>query len=212
MVKLMSGNLLLIFELVGTIAFAASGAMVALSKKMDVFGVATLGTVTSVGGGVIRDLVLGNTPPATFQNPIYALTAIGTSAVLFVPAVRKFLLKNQNVYDKTMLLMDSLGLGIFTAVGIETALLFGNSGFFLLIFVGMITGTGGGVIRDILAGDTPFILVKHFYATASLIGAVVFIALWNFFGQPLALSCCVIVVLVLRLLAAKFRWSLPKAK
>ena len=76
----------------------------------------------------------------------------------------------------------------------------------------MITGTGGGVIRDILAGDTPFILVKHFYATASLIGAVVFIALWNFFGQPLALSVCVIVVLVLRLLAAKFRWSLPKAK
>lgn len=208
----MSGNLLLIFELVGTIAFAASGAMVALSKKMDVFGVATLGTVTSVGGGVIRDLVLGNTPPATFQNPIYALTAIGTSAVLFVPAVRKFLLKKQNVYDKIMLLMDSLGLGIFTAVGIETALLFGNSGFFLLIFVGMITGTGGGVIRDILAGDTPFILVKHFYATASLIGAVVFIALWNFFGQPLALSGCVIVVLVLRLLAAKFRWSLPKAK
>ena len=117
----MSPNLLLIFELIGTVAFAASGAMVGLSKKMDIFGIAALGTVTAVGGGVIRDLVLGNTPPATFQNPVYALTAIAVSIILFVPAVRRFLFKKQSAYDKIMLLMDSLGLGIFTAVGIETA-------------------------------------------------------------------------------------------
>ena len=208
----MSENLLLFFELIGTIAFAASGTMVGLSKKMDIFGVATLGTVTAVGGGVIRDLVLGNTPPATFRNPIYALVAIGTAALLFLPAVRRFLFKKQSIYDKTMLLMDSLGLGIFTAVGIETALISGNSGLFLLIFVGMITGTGGGVIRDVLAGNTPYILVKHFYATASLIGAVVFIPLWNVFGQSFAFAGCILVVVTLRLLAAKFHWSLPKAK
>lgn len=208
----MSPNLLLIFELIGTVAFAASGAMVGLSKKMDIFGIAALGTVTAVGGGVIRDLVLGNTPPATFQNPVYALTAIAVSIILFVPAVRRFLFKKQSAYDKIMLLMDSLGLGIFTAVGIETAFLSGNTGIFLLVFVGMITGTGGGIIRDILAGNTPYILVKHFYATASLIGAAAFILLWNFFGQSFAFAGCIITVLVLRLLAAKFRWSLPKAK
>ena len=91
----MSENLLLIFELIGTVAFAASGAMVGISKKMDIFGITVLGIVTSVGGGVIRDLVLGNTPPATFQNPIYALVAIFVSIVLFVPAARRFLFKKQ---------------------------------------------------------------------------------------------------------------------
>ena len=73
----MTNTILLVFELIGTVAFAASGAIVALSKKMDIFGVVTLGVVTAVGGGVIRDLVLGHTPPATFQNPLYALVAIG---------------------------------------------------------------------------------------------------------------------------------------
>ena len=208
----MPKNLLLIFEIIGTIAFASSGAMVGLSKKMDIFGVMTLGLVTAVGGGVIRDLVLGNTPPATFRNPIYAVVALAVSAILFVPAVRRFLFQKQKIYDKSMLFMDSLGLGIFTVVGIETALLSGENSVFLLIFVGMITGIGGGVIRDILAGNTPYILIKHFYATASLIGAVVFIILWNlsFFGIAYAFGAATVVIL--RLFAAKYHWSLPKAK
>ena len=208
----MSQNFLLFLEIIGTIAFAFSGAMVGLSKKMDIFGITVLGIVTSVGGGVIRDLVLGNTPPATFRNPIYALVAIFVSIILFLPAVRRFLFKNQNFFDKTMLFMDSLGLGIFTAVGIEIAYLSGQKSVFLLIFVGMITGIGGGVLRDVLSGNTPYIFVKHFYASASLIGAVVFIILWNFSGQSAAVLGCVFVVTALRLLAAKFRWSLPKAK
>ena len=208
----MPKNLLLIFEIIGTIAFASSGAMVGLSKKMDIFGVMTLGLVTAVGGGVIRDLVLGNTPPATFRNPIYAVVALAVSAILFVPAVRRFLFKKQKIYDKSMLFMDSLGLGIFTVVGIETALLSGENSVFLLIFVGMITGIGGGVIRDILAGNTPYILIKHFYATASLIGAVVFIILWNLSLSGIAYAFGAATVVVLRLFAAKYHWSLPKAK
>ena len=210
--SLLSENLLLVFELIGTVAFAASGAMVGLSKKMDIFGIAVLGIVTSVGGGIIRDLVLGNTPPATFQNPVYALVAIFVSLIIFIPAVRRFLFKKQSIYEKTMRLMDSIGLGIFTAVGIEIACLAGHKSIFLLIFVGMITGIGGGVLRDVLSGNTPYIFVKHFYATASLIGAVVFIILWNFSGQSAAVFGCAFVVTALRLLAAKFRWSLPKAK
>ena len=98
----MSENLLLVFELIGTVAFAASGAMVGLSKKMDIFGIAVLGIVTSVGGGIIRDLVLGNTPPATFQNPVYALVAIFVSLIIFIPAVRRFLFKKQSIYEKTI--------------------------------------------------------------------------------------------------------------
>ena len=208
----MSENLLLFLEIIGTIAFAASGAMVGLSKKMDIFGVTVLGIVTAVGGGVVRDLVLGNTPPATFQNPIYALVAIFVSLVIFIPAVRRFLFKKQSIFEKTMRLMDSLGLGIFTAVGIEIACIAGHKSVFLLIFVGMITGIGGGVLRDVLSGNTPYIFIKHFYASASLIGAVAFISLWNISSQSAAVFGCAFVVTALRLLAAKFRWSLPKAK
>ena len=209
----MSDTLLLVFEIFGTVAFAASGAMTGLSKKMDIFGVVTLGIVTSVGGGVIRDLVLGNTPPATFSNPVYALVATVVSIMLFIPAVRRFMLRNQRLYDKAMLVMDSVGLGIFTVVGIETAYLADKSNVFLLLFVGMVTGIGGGVLRDVLAGNTPYIFIKHFYASASLIGAVVCIGIWEFFERPgiamLAGSLC---ILVLRFLAARFRWSLPKAE
>ena len=199
------------FELIGTIAFAASGAMVGLSKKMDIFGVAVLGLVTAVGGGVIRDSVLGLTPPATFQNPVYALVAIFVSLILFVPAVRRFLFKKQGIYEKTMLFMDSVGLGIFTAVGIEVALLARYESIFLLFFVGMITGIGGGILRDVLAGDTPYIFVKHFYASASLMGALFFVFLWKITDQGTAFLGCTLLVTILRLLAAKFRWSLPKA-
>jgi len=209
----MSGTIMLVFELIGTIAFAASGAIVALSKKMDIFGVATLGVVTAVGGGVIRDLILGNTPPATFRNPLYALVAIGVSIVVFVPWVRKILFHNPKVYEIVMLIMDSLGLGIFTVVGIQVAY---NSdeehNTFLLIFVGMITGVGGGVIRDLLAGNTPFILVKHFYASASLIGSVVCIVLWRYLGSFAGISGGTLVIIVLRLLAARYHWSLPKSE
>lgn len=204
-------ELLLFFEIIGTVAFAVSGAMVGLSKKMDIFGVVTLGTITAVGGGVIRDLILGNTPPATFQNPVYAVLAIVTSVIVFFPAVRRFLFKNQKAYDKILLIMDSIGLGIFTAVGIETAYLMDHRNVFLLVFVGMITGIGGGVIRDALAGNTPYIFVKHFYATASLIGALACIVLWCFFNSAAAIYCGAAVVIILRLLAAKYRWSLPKS-
>lgn len=208
----MSENLLLLFEIMGTVAFAVSGAMVALSKKMDIFGVAVLGLVTAVGGGVIRDLILGITPPKTFQNPVYAAVAIATSLIIFIPAVRRFL-SGKEVYDKIMLLMDSVGLGIFTVVGIETAYLSNQShSIFLLIFVGVITGVGGGIIRDILAQTTPAILVRHFYATASIIGAVICILLWNSFGQSAAVIGGASSVLILRLLAAKYHWSLPKAE
>lgn len=203
----------MIFELVGTVAFAASGAITGLSKKMDIFGVVTLGIVTSVGGGVIRDVILGITPPTTFSNPVYALVAVAVSVIIFIPAVRRFLFKRPRVYDTVMLIMDSVGLGIFTTVGIQTAYLSDSSfNIFLLIFVGMVTGIGGGVLRDMLAGNTPYIFVKHFYACASLIGAVVCIALWHFVDHSLAVFGGAAAVIILRLLAARFHWSLPKAK
>ncbi len=208
----MSNVIMFVLEIIGTVAFAVSGALLAVSKKMDAFGVITLGVVTAVGGGVIRDLVLGHTPPATFRNPVYALVAIAVSVIIFIPGVRRLIHKKPHTYDFVMLIMDGVGLGTFTVVGIQNAYVANEeNNYFLLIFVGMITGIGGGVIRDILAGNTPYIFVKHFYASASLIGAVVCILLWEFVGEYVALAGGTLVIIILRFLAARYHWSLPKA-
>ena len=207
----MSEQVIFFIEMIGTVAFAISGAMVGLKREMDIFGVTILGLVTSVGGGMIRDLVLGNTPPMMFRNPIYALAAVIVSMIVFLPFVRGLFRRFQQVYDRLLLIMDSLGLGIFTVVGVRTAYDCGHGGFFLLLFVGVITGVGGGLLRDIMAGQTPYIFVKHIYACASLMGAVTCILLWSILPELWAMVIGAFVVILLRLLAAHFRWNLPKS-
>ena len=203
---------ILIFELVGTVAFAASGAMTGIKKNMDIFGVCILGLTTAVGGGVIRDLILGNTPPATFQDPIYATVAVLTSLVMFLPQVRRVLMWDQALFDLCLFLMDTAGLGIFTVVGIRTAYAHvPQATVFLLVFVGVVTGVGGGVLRDMMAGDTPYIFVKHVYASASLAGALVCAGLWNCADSAVAMVAGLATVVLLRCLSAHFRWNLPKA-
>lgn len=211
--SILSASLLLILELVGTVAFSVSGAMTGLRKNMDLFGVAILGLTTAVGGGMIRDLILGNTPPVMFRDPVYAMVALCTAVIVFLPAVQRLLDRIHGLYDVLMLWMDSLGLGIFTVVGIQTAYTaLEKPGVFLLLFVGVITGVGGGLLRDLFAGDTPYIFVKHFYACASLIGAAVCVVLWGLLGQTAAVVLGASAVVVLRLLAVRFRWSLPRVK
>ena len=162
-----------ILNFLGTLAFAASGAMIGLKKNMDIFGVCILGLTTATGGGVIRDLILGLTPPMAFRDPTSAVVALVTSAVFFSRQVRQVLMHNQRRYDLLLFWMDALGLGAFTVIGVELA--FSRAAqptFFLLVFVGTLTGVGGGVLRDMMAGDTPYIFVKHVYASASLAGAL----------------------------------------
>lgn len=197
--------MLFVFELIGTVAFAVSGALVAVKKKMDLLGVAVLGMTTAVGGGIFRDLILGVTPPMAFREPVYALTAIGVSLLIFIPGLRRKLRSD----NRLLLVMDSLGLGVFTAVGVQAGM--GEGRFFLAVFVGTLTGVGGGVLRDIFAGEKPAIFVRHFYACASIIGAVLCALLWKLGEIPAMLSGAS-VTLVLRLLAAKYRWSLPRAE
>ena len=191
-------------EIIGTIAFAISGAMVGIEKKMDIFGVLVLGMTTAVGGGIIRDLLIGVVPPMAFQEPVYALTAIAVSIIVFLPFVRNRI----NKISKMILLMDSIGLGIFTVIGIRAAASFNNA--FLSIFLALVTGVGGGVLRDVFAQDRPMIFVKHFYASAAIIGAVVSLLLWNI-NVETSMIVGAATVIVLRILAAKFRWHLPKA-
>ena len=203
---------LFVLEIIGTIAFAVSGAMTGLQKNMDIFGVSILGLTTAVGGGVLRDLILGCTPPATFQDPIYAMLSLAVSIILFLQRIRRLLMRNSEQFNRILLLMDSLGLGAFTTVGIQIAYdSIEAPGAFLLIFVGVVTGVGGGVLRDLMAGNTPYIFVKHVYACASLAGAVLCVLLWHPAGSVAAMLSGTLLILLIRGLSAHYRWNLPKA-
>ena len=201
-----------ILEMIGTVAFAASGALVGSEQKMDIFGVTVLGVITAVGGGMIRDVTLGIIPPGVFQKPVYAAVAVLTSVlVFFLLYFKRELLEGNVTYDKVMLVMDSVGLGIFTVVGVNTGI---RQGFavntFLLVFVGTITGVGGGLLRDMMAEVPPYIFVKHIYACASLIGAVICGVLWHPAGEVAAMLTGAAAVFAIRCLSAHYRWNLPK--
>lgn len=205
--------IIFMMEIVGTIAFASSGAMLAVQKNMDLFGVCVLGVVTSVGGGVIRDLILGYTPPNMFRMPVYTIVALVVSILLFVLLyMRQNLIQGKIavVYDKIMTLFDAIGLGIFTVVGVNTARSLGYDQNFLLIFVGVITGVGGGLLRDVMAQEKPYILTKHIYACASIAGTLVCVYSGSRIGNLASMTAGAAVVIVIRLLAMHYRWNLPR--
>lgn len=204
-----------ILELIGTVAFASSGAMIAIEKKMDIFGVNVLGATTAVGGGIMRDIILGLTPPGAFSHPVYVLVAALTSKILFVIAYAKPTAFESRVktdyYDKLMFWCDTAGLGIFTVVGIQAAVrAVGGENVFFFVFIGTLTGVGGGVLRDIMAGETPYILVKHIYACAAIAGGIVCVVGRTAFGEAYGTILGLAATVLLRFLAAHFRWNLMR--
>ena len=200
-----------IFEFIGTVAFALSGADVGIRKKMDLFGVTILAMITAVGGGILRDIILNVTPPAAFREPVFTLSAIAVGIFSFITTRRHIQLHQKALCEVLLRTMDSIGLGLFTVVGVETAFVHvQDANIHLAVFVGVITGIGGGIFRDVLSGSTPFVFVKHFYACASLIGAVVCALCWSWFGSIFSMLIGAILIFVLRNLAAHYRWSLPK--
>lgn len=204
-----------ILELIGTVAFASSGAMIAIEKKMDIFGVNVLGATTAVGGGIMRDIILGLTPPGAFSHPVYVLVAVLTSTILFVIAYAKPTAFESRVktdyYDKLMFWCDTAGLGIFTVVGIQAAVrAVGGENVFFFVFIGTLTGVGGGVLRDIMAGETPYILVKHIYACAAIAGGIVCVVGRTAFGEAYGTILGLAATVLLRFLAAHFRWNLMR--
>jgi uncharacterized membrane protein YeiH len=206
-------TIVFIIEIIGTVAFASSGAMVGIRRNMDIFGVIVMAITTAVGGGIIRDLILGVKVPSTFRNPVYVEFATATALILFIIFyIRKQALESSWMvyYERLMLFMDAIGLGAFTVIGVQTACQMGyGNKIFLQLFVGVVTGVGGGVIRDMMAMQMPFIFVRHVYACASLIGALVCVLLMQY-HKAAAMILGAAVVIVIRILAAKYRWNLPK--
>jgi len=196
-------NILYILDIVGTIAFAISGALVAMNKKFDPFGVFIIAFVTAVGGGTLRDVLIGRQPVIWMQNPnyVYAIIAAVLIAVIFRKKIR-FL-------GKSLFLFDTIGLGIFTIIGTEIGI---NSNFHPLISIalGTMSAAFGGVIRDILCNEIPVIFRKEIYATACIFGAITFIILNKLHLDETVVYCSTTsIVIIIRLVAVKLHLSLP---
>ena len=207
-------TILLIFDILGTVAFAVSGALVAIRRRMDIFGVAVLAIVTATGGGILRDLIIGRLPPAAFTDPRYVAIAAGAGLVSFLVMFFHPRLphKVSAAYDLIMFCFDTLGVAAFTVDGVAVAAEAGHGdNLFLSVFLGVITGVGGGMIRDVLASRVPEVLQKHVYALASILGALVF-ALLSKYGvdEQIGVICGFAAIVLLRVLAAVFRWNLPR--
>ncbi len=205
-----------IVEIVGTVAFAVSGAMVAIDKKADIFGVLVLSSITALGGGAIRDILIGNLPPRMFSDYRYVLAAVIISTIVFVVAYifRDKYQQSEKAVDSVNNFFDAVGLGIFTVTGVQVAI---ESGFkmngVLAICLGVITGIGGGVLRDVMLREIPFVLKKRIYALASIAGAIVYYNLYLVnFERTRAIVISVIVTFSIRVLATIFKLDLPKVK
>jgi uncharacterized membrane protein YeiH len=189
-------------DVTGTFSFAVAGAMAAMEKKLDPFGVIILAFVTAIGGGTVRDVLLG-VKPVSWLLDMQTVSIILSGSILslfFASRIRKFF--------SLITLFDALGLGFFTITGMEKAIGFGlQPG--ICIALGTISGCFGGVIRDVLLNNVPLVFRKEIYASASIAGGIVYYLMRSNMGNEMAFIIGFTTIVLLRLLALHFRWSLP---
>ncbi|WGQ08404.1 trimeric intracellular cation channel family protein [Pedobacter gandavensis] len=191
-------------EVLGTVAFAISGSFAAMQRRLDPFGVLIIAFVTSIGGGTVRDMLLGDTPVAWMRDINYCLLILFTSlaTIFFKTHIRKFRI--------TLFLFDSLGLGLFTMLGIQKGIAFGLSPG-ICIALGTITGCFGGVIRDTFLNTIPLIFRKEIYATACILGGSLYFGLKHFkMEDDMANISVIAFIFIFRVVVVKYRLTLPK--
>ena len=207
----------IILEHIGVIAFAISGAIVAINREMDVFGVVFLSFITSFGGGIMRDLILNRGIPLFFTKAYMSLIIVCFAASLlvffFALLFKKKFVKNEKFLDSVNNYIDAFGIGAFTVSGAMLAIDAGHVNPFVPILMGMIACIGGGMLRDIMLGDVPFVLRKRIYALATAAGAAVYYVIWHFAPsyEVLAMIVGALVTVIIRILATIFKWNMPKA-
>ncbi|MDT0676624.1 trimeric intracellular cation channel family protein [Autumnicola musiva] len=192
-----------VLDILGTMAFAISGALTAMDRKLDLFGVFIIAFVTAIGGGTLRDVLIGNTPVIWMENTLY-IYLIGIFTILAI------IFRNKIYYlRRSLFLFDTIGLGVFTITGVETGIR-NELDPIISVALGAMTGTFGGVIRDILCNEIPVIFRKEIYATACLIGASAFVLLYNFgVNTDVIYIVTSLTVIIIRLLVVKYKISLP---
>jgi len=195
-----------ILDYLGTAAFAITGASKAIEHKADIFGIIVLATVVGVAGGITRDVIFGRFPTA-FSDPIYIVITVTVGIVMFF--LYSYFKKRMNVW----LVFDAIGLGVFSIIGASIAYQIVGLDFLSMLFAGVITAIGGGILRDVFVRDIPIVFVKEVYAVASIIGIVIFyVVLSSGVDMQVASIIGIIAATGIRLLAMKFNWNLPKVK
>ena len=203
-----------VLELIGAAAFAISGAMAAIKRKADIFGVVFLGVITALGGGVIRDVLIGQLPPKMFISYAYLLASLLVSLIVFFDAYirREKYFANKDKLSEINNIFDAAGLAVFTISGMNTAMGVSDN-VILILTLGVITGVGGGMLRDMMTNTMPKVLRKRVYAVASLIGGALYYVL-HLIGVNDILSAVIgmVTIFVLRVLATAYKWNLPSVK
>ncbi len=195
-----------ILDYLGTIAFAVTGASKAIVHKADIFGIIVLSTVVGVGGGVIRDVIFGRFP-VTFSDPIYVGLTVLVGVVMFFLYVK--FKKQMGIW----LVFDAVGLGVFSILGASIAYQVVELEFIPMLFGGMITAIGGGILRDVFVREIPIVFVKEVYAIASVIGIMIFyVILSSGVDVQIASIIGIVTATGIRLLAMKYNWNLPKVR
>ena len=193
------------FDLFGVAVFAITGALMAGRKSMDLFGVLVIASITALGGGTLRDVILGNHPVSWIRNDVYilvaTLAAIGT--VLWVRLTRP-------INETGLLVADAFGLAVFTVIGTQVALVH-QVPVSAAVIMGVMTGVAGGVMRDIICNEIPLIFHKEIYATACIVGSLAYIGLSQLtLREDVAAGLCIAVVLAIRLAAIRWHLALPR--
>lgn len=188
-------------------AFAVTGAFKAIEHKADIVGIIILATITGVAGGTIRDIVLGHFPPRSISDPNYVIITTATGVVIF------FLYPKMQKHWNLFLKFDAIGLGVFTAIGATLAYQLFGMNFLAMAMAGMVTSVGGGILRDMFVNEIPMVFVKELYASASFLGVVVFYILLVV-NLPIELVTVgsILVTTIMRLVAMKYNWNLPKVR
>ncbi|WP_176719949.1 trimeric intracellular cation channel family protein [Desulfuribacillus alkaliarsenatis] len=202
----MAISILSISEFVGTLAFAMSGALLGISKRLDYYGVVVLAVITALGGGMIRDVLIGNTPPMALTAPFFTIISIITAIMTI------YFYQILNKHRSMIQLCDAFGLAAFTVMGASMATAYGYTSPFIVIFLALLTGTGGGTIRDIFVKEIPYVFRKEIYAVASMIGAVVYLLAYLHVTEVMAVYACFITTLTIRLLSIRFNLHLQVTK
>jgi uncharacterized membrane protein YeiH len=190
-------------DILGTFSFAVSGAFAAMEKKLDPFGVLILAFITAVGGGTVRDLLIGDTPVAWLQRPSigWVIVAGAAGALFFGRRLKKI--------QSLLTSFDALGLGLFTIIGIQKGLLHHLSPG-VCIALGTITGCFGGVMRDIVLNKVPLIFQKDIYASASILGGIAYFLLIHLtIPDTIGAAISIVLIFATRMLGIRYRWHLP---
>jgi uncharacterized membrane protein YeiH len=197
-------NLIQFLDLFGTMAFAVTGALKAVEHRLDIFGVIFLAAITGLAGGIIRDVVLGRIPPTGISELSFVSIAIITAIAVF------FLYPKIKGQLGLFLIFDAVGLGVFTIIGATIALNIYGFNVLLMVFAGMITAIGGGIIRDALVNETPLVFRKELYASISFVGVLLY-SLLIYVGINLDISSilCIVFVTFVRIMAIHNKWNLP---